>query len=362
MRAYPQIHRFIRKTKSGKAFYYVRFNLNGKDVRRSLGPNKQMADLLAKEVESDLLHNRLKLPSRKKTTIGEWFNAFLTFSKKEKASSTYISDSMRLKSFISFLEQKSIRFLQQINFSLLDEYKNEISKRLSPKSVNNVIWVVKTMMKYAVNAGMIDDDPSKKIKPFRNIPKRYPRVLSMDEVEAVLGRADPIMQKAILFLLLTGMRSSEFINCQWRDIDIEKELIKVECKDGFHTKNYKPRTIYFVEGLKELLADIPKTGTYLFDNGQNKPMFTVKKLYAKFKVVCRKSKIVDANIHSLRHSYATYLLQAGIDPIFVKEAMGHRDLKTTMNYCHLLPKEIKKRIGDADFPCAKFVPRKSVLA
>ena len=361
MRLYPQVHRFVRKTKTGKTFYYLRFNLNGKDVRRSLGPNKQVADLLAKEVETDLLHNRLKLPSRKKISIQEWLNAFLTFSKKEKASSTYTSDSMRLKSFISFLEEKNIRFLQQINFSLLDEYKNDVSKRLSPKSVNNVICVVKSMTKYAVNAGMLDEDPSRKVKLFRNIPRRYPRVLSTDEIGHLLTKADPVMQKAILFILLTGMRSSEFINCQWSDIDIEKELIKVECKDGFHTKNYKPRTIYFVKGLTELLNDIPKSGIYLFDSGKDKRLFTVKSLYAKFKVICRRSKIANANIHSLRHSYATYLLQAGIDPIFVKEAMGHKDLKTTMIYCHLLPKEIKKRIGDAPFPCAKFVPRKSVL-
>jgi site-specific recombinase XerD len=360
MRAYPQVHRFIRKTKSGQAFYYVRFNLNGKDVRRSLGPNKQVADLLAKEVETDLLHNRLKLPSRKKTTIQDWLNAFLTFSKKEKASSTYRSDWMRLKSFLSFLAEKNIRFLQEINFSVLDEYKNEISKRLSPKSVNNVVCVTKSMMKYAINMGMLDEDPSRKIKLFRNIPRRYPRVLSTDEVETLLAKADPIMQKAILFILLTGMRSSEFINCQWKDIDIENKLIKVQCREGFHTKSYKPRTIYFVKGLTELLNDIPKAGIYLFDAGENKPLFTVKALYAKLKVICRRSKIGDANIHSLRHSYATYLLQTGIDPIFVKEAMGHKDLKTTMIYCHLLPKEIKKRIGDVDFPCAKFVPTKNV--
>jgi site-specific recombinase XerD len=65
-------------------------------------------------------------------------------------------------------------------------------------------------------------------------------------------------------------------------------------------------------------------------------------------------------IRIVRFCRSTYLLQTGIDPIFVKEAMGHRHLKTTMIYCHLLPKEIKKRIGDVDFPCAKFVPRKNV--
>lgn len=361
MRAYPQVHRFVRKTKSGQAFYYVRFNLNGKDVRRSLGPNKQVADLLAKEVESDLLHNRLKLPSRKKTTVSDWVETYMKFSKKEKAESTFRADKMRIKRFINFLNDKNIRYLQQIDFKLLDEFKNEISEKLSRKSANNLFSLIKTMMKYALNMGMIQEDLSEKIKLYRNVPKRFPRVISPEEIKSILESADPIMQKAILVLLYTGMRSAEFINCQWEDIDLKGELIRVECKDGFHTKSYKPRSIYFIQGLKEVISEIPKTGTYLFDDSTGKPLFTQQSLYARFKKICRRCEVKGVNIHSLRHTHATYLLEAGIEPVLVQEDMGHQDIKTTMKYCHLLPKNVKKRIKDVSFPCAKFVPNFTIL-
>ena len=360
MKIYPHTHRYIRKNNKGKNFYYIRFSQNGRDIRRSLGPDKFVADILAKELEHQLLHKKLKLPSRAKTTVQDWVENYMNFSKKEKAESTFRADGMRLKRFINFLSETKIGYVQDIDFKILDEFKSEIAEKVSRKSANNLFSLIKTMMKYALNMGMIEDDISKKIKLYRNVPKRFPRVLSPEEIELVLGVADPVMRKAILFLLYTGMRSAEFINCQWQDVEMDKELIRVECKDGFHTKSYKPRSIYFVQGLKEVILEIPKRATYLFDTGAGKPLFTQQSLYGRFKKICRNCGVKGVNIHSLRHTHATYLLEAGIEPVMVQEDMGHQDIKTTMMYCHLLPKNVKKRIKDVSFPCAKFVPSFSI--
>jgi len=165
--------------------------------------------------------------------------------------------------------------------------------------------------------------------------------LSKNEVKKVLNSLDNLKYRAIFYLIYSaGLRISEAVSLKPEDIDNERMLIHV--RQG---KGRKDRyTILSQVALTELKEYASKNyiEKWLFPGGNKGSHLTTRSVQRMFKKACKKAKInKDATVHTLRHSFATHLLERGTDLRYIQELLGHKSTKTTEIYTHISRNSIR---------------------
>ncbi|MBP1841012.1 tyrosine-type recombinase/integrase [Formosa algae] len=166
-----------------------------------------------------------------------------------------------------------------------------------------------------------------------------PNVLSQSQILDLIRCTENLKHRTIIALIYScGLRIGELINLQRNAIDIDRRQLVV--KQG---KGRKDRYIILAESCVPLLLNYiftyqPKQ--YLFE-GQNLPQYRAESIRAFLKRSCAKAKITKrVTPHTLRHSYATHLLEQGIDIRYIQELLGHSRPETTMIYTHVTKKDL----------------------
>jgi len=170
---------------------------------------------------------------------------------------------------------------------------------------------------------------------------KLPDVLSVEEVKKVIGVVDNIKHKTILSLIYScGLRISECINLKISDIDSSRMLIKV-----VQSKGKKDRYVQLSPKLLELLRIYYKSykpKEHLFQ-GQFNHKYSARSIQTILKRALNKCKIKKRiTVHSLRHSFATHLVEQGTDIRIIQEILGHKDIRTTQIYTHISSANISK--------------------
>lgn len=163
---------------------------------------------------------------------------------------------------------------------------------------------------------------------------KIPTVFSQQEIKKILDVCENIKHKAILTTIYScGLRLSELINLQIKDIDSSRMTVTVQ-----QGKGNRDRVVVLSEKLLFLLREYFlkfKPTEYLFE-GQAGGKYTPRSVQQVLKQTLSKAEIdKDGSVHTLRHSYATHLIEQGTDIRFVQELLGHKNIKTTMIYTHL---------------------------
>jgi integrase/recombinase XerD len=163
---------------------------------------------------------------------------------------------------------------------------------------------------------------------------RLPIVLSVQDVKALLAASDNLKHRAILTTIYSaGLRLSELVNLKLTDIDSHRLVITVRLGKG-----KKDREVMLSEKLLELLRTYfveYKPKAWLFE-GQDGGQYSPRSVQAVLKQSLAKSGIrKNATVHTLRHSFATHLLENGTDIRFIQEFLGHSSVRTTQIYTHV---------------------------
>jgi integrase/recombinase XerD len=168
--------------------------------------------------------------------------------------------------------------------------------------------------------------------------RKLPVVLSRQEVQRVLHRIRDRRDRMCLTMIYScGLRLREGTRLQVRDIDSQRMMVHV--RNG---KGGKDRYVPLPQRCLELLRDYwrqerPRSWLFPEERGADRPV-KGDRPYKTLKAVLRRSKInKPANVHTLRHSYATHLLEAGVNLRVIQEILGHQSPKTTAIYTHLTP-------------------------
>ena len=171
--------------------------------------------------------------------------------------------------------------------------------------------------------------------PFAKTKKKLPTVLSVDEVRRLLGAVTNIKHRAVLSLIYaTGARLGEATHLQVGDIDGARMTVHIRCGKGG-----KPRMVPMSAALRELLRAywlVERPCGYLFPGvTPDRPLHdnSVQKVCARARLRARIDK--PASVHTLRHSYATHLLELGVDLRTIQKLLGHSSLSTTAIYVHV---------------------------
>lgn len=164
---------------------------------------------------------------------------------------------------------------------------------------------------------------------------KLPIILNRAELKELFAAPTLLKQRIVLTLIYSaGLRGQEVVNLKISDIDFERKTIHIR-----QSKYKKDRIVPLAEsmavGLKKYLkAENPHI--WLFNGKEPDGRYSVRGLSWVIRENLKKTSITkDVNLHSLRHSYATHLLEQGLNIVTVKELLGHADITTTMIYLHV---------------------------
>jgi len=217
----------------------------------------------------------------------------------------------------------------------------QIKEGLNKTTVSRRLACIRSFFKFLYKEGYVKTNPAKLVSNLK-VPKLLPRFLSVDDVFSLVEKPEgigfiPVRDKAILELLYSsGLRVSELSGLNIDDLNIKEYMIKVRGKGKKErivpvgSKAVDAIKSYMVERVllksKDLALFLNRLGTRLTDRG-------VRRIVVKYaKALTLKGQI---GPHTLRHSFATHLLQGGADLRIIQELLGHSSLSTTQKYTHL---------------------------
>ena len=171
-------------------------------------------------------------------------------------------------------------------------------------------------------------------------PKKHlqlPKVLGEEELRRLFASPKNLKHKAILFVAYSaGLRVSEVINLRLQDIDRERKQLFIHCSKGKKDRYVKlsPMVLDVLEQYYKM-SDV-KPENYLFEGPEKGKPYTARSAQQIFSDARKKAGILKSlSFHNLRHSFATHLLEKGVDVIFIKEILGHFNIETTQRYLHV---------------------------
>jgi len=239
-------------------------------------------------------------------------NIFLDFISSSKINN--INEHVLLDYFITLKEKRNFSYssmkqaLASVRFLFLDVLKKEI-----------------------------DFDFFIKIKK----PESLPNILSVEELRKIINSIANLKHRAIISTIYScGLRLSEAINLKIQDIDSSSMTVKI-----VNAKGKCDRVVMLSEKLLNLLREYfkeYKPKVYLFE-GQNGGKYSARSIQKIFNKAVKKVGIKKkVTVHTLRHSFASHLLDNGTDIRFIQELLGHKHLSTTQIYTHINPVSVKK--------------------
>lgn len=282
----------------------------------------------------------------------ELLRDFLTYLSVEKGLSknTIESYSIDLKKFQDFLSLKNKNFTSFTRADVVDFIETLRNKGYSISSTCRFISSIKSLCKYLIIENVIKEDPSENLQT----PKRWerlPKSLTVSEVRSFLELDTPIdkpimMRDSVMLELLysSGLRVSELVSLKVEDINLEAGFIRVLGKGS--KERVVPVNIRAIGRLKGYLNKArqeilkKRQSSYLFVTGRGRSL-TRQRFWQTIKTLGRK-KGIDLSPHTLRHSFATHLLEGGADLRSVQKMLGHSDISTTQIYTKVTTERLKK--------------------
>lgn len=277
---------------------------------------------------------------------------FINFLRTEKSLSenTIQSYSFDLQKFTDFVDSKSSIGIDNVSeHVILDFVKylragDEENKPFSEKSTARMLSTLRSYYKFLESESVIDKTPLTNIDAPRQ-KRELPEVLSVTEIDLILSKPDVndklgLRDRAILeTMYASGLRVSEVISLQIPDIIFDEEFLRVMGKGS--KERIVPiggSALGWIRNYLEKSRNILKneySENYLFLNFRGKKLSRMA-IWDIVKKYCSMAGIKkDVHPHTLRHSFATHLLEGGADIRIIQEMLGHSDISTTQIYTHI---------------------------
>lgn len=201
-----------------------------------------------------------------------------------------------------------------------------ISKKRSPRTAANKMLRVNQFIRSVL--GLAEGKGPVTVKDAK-FTELEPTVFNSDELTAFFAACSPFQFAVFKCYLMAGLRKAELENLTWDDVDFKAGTVIVSPKPGFDPKDWEQRSVEVPESLLTILKELPKRGKLVFANG-NGGMYTHS--WDDAKKIGEKAKVADCHPHRFRATFATTLLQNGVDLKTVQKLLGHKNLESTMRY------------------------------
>jgi len=252
--------------------------------------------------------------------------------------------------YMSFLRDRGISSPDEISRTDIINFLASLKGRLSPSSVSRKVAAIKTFHKFLVREGLTENFPTLDLR-FPKTSKKLPFVLSVEEVEMLLTQPKgqhplKLRDKAILEVLYaSGVRVSELVAMDVDDVDFKEGCVR--CMGKGSKERIVPLGTYALEALSNYVRQgRPKLVKalhipVLFVNARGRRL-TRQGCWNILKKYAIQVGLKNIHPHTLRHSFATHLLEAGADLRAVQEMLGHAFISTTQIYTSLTRQDLKE--------------------
>jgi len=236
------------------------------------------------------------------------------------------------KSFLSYIE----KYPSEITS---DDIKLYLAEKFSKSSTSSVILFLSAIrFAYLTIFGI---DPTQNIKRPKK-ERKIPKVLTKEEVKNLISNTNNQKSKLIISLIYAaGLRVSEVTNLKIKDLDFVEKIGKIKKSKGKKDRFFNIPNFLLVDLEEQVSSQQENKKKYLFSGRDDK--MTTRNIQKIVQKAARRVGLGDeVHCHTLRHSFATHLLENGIDLRKIQELLGHSDLSTTQIYTHISTQEIKK--------------------
>ena len=286
--------------------------------------------------------------------MDDLLDSFLSYLVVEKGLSenTLESYGRDLKKFLLFIKSRGITSAREIKYGdILDFMTHSREEGLNATTIVRSMVSVKQFFKYLLSEKVLSEDPTAHIKTPK-MKKAIPGVISLDDVESILGAPDEstpegLRDAAMLEILYaTGIRVSELIGLKLNDVNFELGFVVV------YGKGSKERVVPIGDKAREkLLSYLRDSRPALLKGREAKSLFVTRRgagmtRQGFWKII--KAQALKAGVtkkispHTLRHSFATHLLERGADLRTIQVMLGHSDISTTQIYTHVESERLKE--------------------
>ena len=270
---------------------------------------------------------------------------YLEYLELEKGLSQNTIDAYRrdLENFGQSINCDDINSVDRISINTYVRTLRE--NKLAPSSIIRKVASLRGFFKWANSTGIIDKNPAATLEQPK-VPQRLPKVVSIKEIEEMLHNNLTPLQEVIMELLYScGLRVSELVNLKVSDIDLQSKYVRCFGKGskeriipiGETAKNVVKKYL----PVRDLLIKKYNLTTKLLLILENGRLINRQDVY---NFIHSQGKLIHKNIspHTLRHSFATHLIENGADLRIVQELLGHSDVSTTQLYTHISKKRLKE--------------------
>lgn len=365
----------VRKT-DGVRYFLIDFrDQDGRRVREVAGTTRTQArDLLTRRLGEVRARSYVN-PRDASKAAGPSFDEFADRFLREYAvsrRSDYYLEQLRCRKPERTADQGgpirryfSGKALREITAGDLDRYRTHCtqSDRVGPSTTRKRLTILGTMFRHALRWGVVDANPAADLeKP--SDPKHKVRFLSPDEWTRLRAVAPPWLAPILRLAITTGMRRKEITGLRWEDVNLADRMLHV-CEDSKTGTRAIPLggDAWAVleaqrERRREVGREVGRLSPYVFTNADGNHYHTRlgRSLISNHTRGALKSAgIADASFHTLRHSAASLMVQAGVSLYEVQRILGHSTPTVTQRYAHLHPEHLRGAVARLDSALAGVV-------
>lgn len=334
--------RIYRRPDEPGGTYYIDYSRNGKRLRRSLETTmlreaKQRRDLVLGDKVNSTWGNKTG-----DISIDSFWNQYREWAVMYKAEATVKAEESHWKSFVDFARPTTLGSIEARH--VVSYIRHRKKQGRSPTTINDTLTCLKSLYNRARELKLYEGgNPLDDVKrlPVETKPARF---LSQAQIAAVMEAAaahSPAIYRFIALGVYSGLRTREIVNARWEWFDFEQGTLTVQkAEDGsFGTKGKRYRSIPLHDKLRTILEPLSREEGYIINGDKTKPGKWRIRYEPKraFKTVMKAAGVEWCTPHTLRHTFASQLVQAGVSLYKVSKWLGHADITTTQIYAHLAP-------------------------
>jgi integrase len=317
--------------------WWLDFTHEGKRhvVRIGKGINRTVAGEIARVKRAGILKGEAGIGGPKRADLAldkaaELFLAWAEANKRRRTARTYRQSIERLT--LAFPGRR----LGELSPFDLERYKRARIEAGVTVMVNRELACLRSLYNRCREWGKYEgDNPAARVKPLRESPGRL-RFLERTEEAALLAAAGEPLRTMILVGIHAGLRlASEALTLRWADVDLTRGLVTVQAA---YAKSGKTRSVPLNRTLRAALAAlrsrVPAGAAYVFAQRGGAPYRSIRTIFG---TACTHAGLTDVTPHVLRHTFASRLAMAGVDPRTIQELGGWASLEMVERYTHLSP-------------------------
>jgi len=335
-----------KNERDGITYWFIRYTApDGSRRKEKAGTQKQDArDMLTKR-KAAILNDTWVDPWEKEVEQGPKFSEF------EKRFLADYAGRCRSDHYSGILRRVRERIgdphLREIKRADLDQYAARRLREASGSTVRKELMALGTFFKMAVRWGVLETSPAADLqKPPE--PQHKVRYLSVDEWRRLEAVAPPWLKPMLTLAVATGMRLKEVVSMTWDDVDRKTGLLHV-AEDTKTGTRAIPMNATVREVLDGLVRHVRSPYVFLDSGGEPYTSREARLRITRATIAAMgKAQIADATFHTLRHTAASLMVQAGVELFEVQRILGHSTPAMTQRYSHLKPDHLRRGVEAID--------------